>query len=69
MSKPDGIPKLRMAPEDPRNRPKRLPVASGARRPRSVNAMDLEHSLAPFRVGSVPYLNAAYAHARAGGSD
>lgn len=61
MSEPDRIPKLRMAPVEPPEPADVLAQRVGreklaAERQREV---ELEHSLAPFRVGSVPYLNAA----------
>ena len=58
MSQSDDIPKLRMAPVETAEQ-----VAQRAEREqRAVDLQregNLEQSLAPFRVGSVPYLNAA----------
>jgi len=57
MNSPDEIPKLRLAPreslEDMIHREERLRRAAHLQR-----ESDLENSLAPFRVGSVAYLNA-----------
>lgn len=58
MPKPDDLPKLRLAPaETPEELAHRFERET---RPvlRQTEA-DLENSLAPFKVGSVPYLNAA----------
>lgn len=58
MSVPDEIPKLRMAPAET---PEQL-AHRAERERRAVELQregDLEESLAPFRVGSVNYLNAA----------
>ena len=58
MNPPDDLPKLHMAPVDT---PEQL--AHRAERERRAEDLQreghLENSLAPFRVGSVPYLNAA----------
>jgi predicted solute-binding protein len=58
MANPDEIPKLRLAPpetaEELARRVEREQRAAELHRERN-----LERSLAPFRVGSVPYLNAA----------
>jgi chorismate dehydratase len=61
MSASDKPPKLRLAPPEPAESAGMLGQRLGREklavdRQREV---DLEHSLAPFRVGSVPYLNAA----------
>ena len=58
MNSPDEIPKLRMAPVET---PEEL-AHRAEREQRAVELQregDLEDSLAPFRVGSVSYLNAA----------
>lgn len=56
MSTPDGTPKLRMAPrENPEDLARRLEHEQrAASRQRET---ELDRSLAPFRVGSVPFLN------------
>jgi predicted solute-binding protein len=58
MSPPDETPKLRMAPVET---PEQLALRAGRER-RAAELQregNLDHSLEPFRVGSVPFLNAA----------
>ena len=60
MSKPDDLPKLRMAPEPPEPAEHIAKVLESEQRKLDMQREDeLGFSLAPFRVGSVPYLNAA----------
>jgi len=58
MPKPDDLPKLRLAPpESPEELAHRF--ARETRPALLQRESELENSLAPFKVGSVPYLNAA----------
>src|SRR5687768_15422664 len=57
MSTPDDIPKLRMAPRESAEELAQR-FERETRRVHEARETDLQNSLAPFRVGSVPYLNA-----------
>ena len=57
MTSPDDIPKLRMAPRETAEDLARR-FERETRRIHDQRESELEDSLAPFRVGSVPYLNA-----------
>ena len=57
MSSSDDIPKLRMAPRESAEELAQR-YERETRRVLDARESDLENSLAPFRVGSVPYLNA-----------